>query len=52
MYKRVSVLAFSLVAAACTTPQTATAEKQICTNEPVEATGTRVETETVCRPAE
>ncbi len=54
MFKRVSVLAFSLVAASCatTTPQTATtAEKQVCSTEQVESTGSRVQTEKVCRPA-
>ena len=52
MYKRTLLLAFSLAPSACATPQTDTATKQVCTSEPVEATGSRVEADTVCRPAE
>ena len=52
MYKRFLVLAFPVVAASCATPQTATAVKEVCTTEHVEATGTRLEEQTECRPAE
>jgi hypothetical protein len=57
MLKRASVVAFSLAAASCATttgtePQTASAEKQVCTDVPVESTGSRVGTEKVCRPAQ
>ena len=54
MFKRVSVLAFSLVAAGCatTTSETATtAAEEVCTTEQVEATGSRVQTERTCQPA-
>ncbi len=52
MYKRALMLPFSLIATACATPQTETSQKQICTSVPVEATGSRVETETECQAAE
>jgi hypothetical protein len=52
MYKRTLLLSLCLAASACATPQTEAAEKQVCTTEPVEATGSRVETNTECRPAE
>lgn len=51
MYKRGLVFAFSSILAGCATAQTETAQKQVCVTETEEATGTRVETETVCRPA-
>ena len=50
MYRCVLVLASCGAAAACATPQEKVAEKkQVCVTETEEATGTRVESETVCR---
>lgn len=51
MYKLGLVIAFSSVLAGCATAQPQTAQKQVCVTESTEATGSRVETETVCRPA-
>jgi hypothetical protein len=54
MSKRVAVLALSLAVAGCatTTPQTAAAENQVCDDVASESTGSRVQTERVCRPAQ
>lgn len=52
MYRLGLVLAVSVICAGCATSQTAAAKKEVCTTEPVESTGSRVETETVCQPAE
>ena len=52
MYKSVLVLASYCTLAACATAQPQTAEKQVCTTEVEESTGSRVEGNKVCRPAE
>lgn len=52
MYKSVAVVALSVAVLGCATPQTTAAQKVECTTEQVEATGSRVETERVCRPAQ
>ena len=53
MFKCVAVVALSLAMAGCaTTAETAQAEKQVCTDAPVESTGSRVQTERACRPAQ
>lgn len=46
------VLAFCGTVAAWATPQERAAEVQECEDEITESTGSRVETRTVCRPAE
>jgi hypothetical protein len=52
MYRCVLILALSGAAAACATTQEKIAEKEReCVTQPEEATGTRVESQTVCRQA-
>ena len=50
MFRSVLVLALSGAVVACATPQATTAEKE-CVTETEDATGTRLETSTVCQPA-
>lgn len=52
MYKCGLVLALSGIVAACATSQTQTTQEKVCVPESEEATGSRVQTHTVCRPAE
>lgn len=52
MYKCGLVIAFSGMLAACATSQTETAQEKVCVSEAEEATGSRVQTNNVCRPAQ
>lgn len=52
MYKQGLVLAFAGIIAGCATPQTETAKEQVCVTQTEEATGSRVQTHTECRPAQ
>lgn len=52
MYKCGLVIAFSGMLAACATSQTQTAQEKVCVSEAEKATGSRVQTNNICRRAE
>jgi hypothetical protein len=51
MIKQTLALALTGAAMACATPQTSMVEKEECITVPENATGSRVESTTVCQPA-